>query len=92
MSGFHDGVSKIWLVDRDHGALNLDGFGSNIQAIDRLIRREMIRDDGEKNKAAIRLAVEDALRHLEPRRHDASDCDLEDCEACQSSDESGGDP
>jgi hypothetical protein len=79
VSGFIDGVSKIWIMDRDHGALRIGGFRSRIEAIDSLIRREMVRDDGEANKAAIRLAVEEALRHMDPRLHDAGDCEIDDC-------------
>jgi hypothetical protein len=66
MSGFHDGVSKVWIVRIGPGqALDVDGFPGDVEAIDRLIRHAVVRDSGEAMKARIRAAVDDALEHMD---------------------------
>lgn len=66
MSGFNDGVSKIWIMRTRHG-LDLDGFKTPVDAIAQLVRSEMVKDDSDKNKALIRERVEKALRHMDER-------------------------
>ena len=36
--GMSDGVSKVWVMNREHG-LNLSGFTSEVEAIDHLVGR-----------------------------------------------------
>lgn len=66
MSGFNDGVSKIWIMRTLHG-LDIDGFKMPVDAIAQLVRGEMVKDSSRKNKALIRERVEEALRHMDER-------------------------
>jgi len=64
MSGFNDGVSKIWVMRTKHG-LDIDGFKTPVDAIAQLVRSEMGRDSTPEHKALIRDRVEEALRHMD---------------------------
>lgn len=59
-----DGVSKMWLLRIDHG-LDIFGAENHVELLDHLIRREMIEDDSDINKARVRAAVEHALKHMD---------------------------
>jgi hypothetical protein len=65
MSGVIDGVSKLWILRIAGGALNLHGVKDRVEAIDHLIRCEMLADDSDASKARVRAAVEEALKHMD---------------------------
>lgn len=71
MPGMNDGVSNLWVVRCERG-LDIDGFKDEFEAIDRLIRRVLVKD-GDAAKARIRAVVEDALRHMD--EDDATEID-----------------
>lgn len=60
----HDGVSKIWVMRVVHG-LNIDGFKTEIQVIEHMVRCAMLNDDSDAAKTTIRATVEKALRHMD---------------------------
>lgn len=60
--GMSDGVSKVWVLDREHG-LDLSGFTSEVEAIDHLVRVALVK---HVPKEQLRSAVEHALTHLDP--------------------------
>lgn len=77
MSGFSDGVSKLWIV-RIHGnALDVNGFQTSREAIDHLIRGLLVwSETGEgmtedarilSVKAKIQATVDHALKHMDER-------------------------
>jgi hypothetical protein len=61
-NGLHDGVSKLWVMNRDHG-LDLSGFKTELEAIDHLVRVALVK---KVTKGEVRAAVEKALTHLDP--------------------------
>lgn len=65
MAGFSDSVSNVWVVRSGHG-LDVEGFPSEIGAIDRLIRQALVRG-GADMKPKIESAVAEALKHLDER-------------------------
>jgi hypothetical protein len=73
MSGIIDGVSKLWVMRYRRGALDLAGFATNLEAVEQLVRIEMVADDSEANKARIRAAVEFALKHMDECAEEPSD-------------------
>lgn len=78
-----DGVSKLWVLRIDRGALDLHGVKDRVEAIDHLIRCEMVADRSLSNKEKLRAAVESALKHMDdPEPAPAHDCDDEDCQRC----------
>lgn len=60
-----DGVSKLWVMRIDRGTLNLHGVKDRVEAVDHLIRCEMLADNSDDNKARVRAAVELALKHMD---------------------------
>ncbi len=70
-NGIHDGVSKLWVMNRDHG-LDLSGFKTEVEAIDHLVRMALVK---RVSPETVRAAVEHALKHLDETRHDDLDAD-----------------
>ncbi len=70
MSGYSDGVSKLWILTIDRRALDVEGYTDEHEAIDRLIRHRLTfttwsNEALEAEKAHIRAKVEKALTHLD---------------------------
>ena len=68
-TGIHDGVSKVWVLRRDHG-LDVDGYRNDVEAIDRLIRHALT---AGVPRSDIEAAVAHALRHLDEDEPDERD-------------------
>jgi len=79
-AGMHDGVSKLWVMNRD-GGLDLSGFQDEVEAIDHLVRVALLK---KIPKERIQEAVAKALKHLDPRPRECNrhkDCDVADAQA-----------
>jgi hypothetical protein len=63
MSGFSDGVSTVWIVRAGKG-LEVDGYETDLCAIEALIRRALVRG-GPEMKTGVMEAVDAAMRHLD---------------------------
>ena len=69
----HDGVNRLWILRVNRG-LDLDGFPSELEAIDWLIRHMLVRSsDRAVVKHSVRSTVEHALRHLDEEDADTDD-------------------
>src|SRR5512147_788507 len=86
MSGFSDGVSKLWIVRIRGKAPNVYGLQSEHAAIDHLIRHLMVwsetiegMTDAEEDarilrvKAKIQATVDHALKHMDERETGVND-------------------
>lgn len=70
MSGFSDGSSKVWIVERD-GALKIDGFRAYAEALSHIVRTALakaaIKQPSQVNavKHDLRREFEAAFAHLD---------------------------
>lgn len=63
MAGMSDGVNKLWIIRKPRGSLDIDGYSSNLEAIDHLIRCCLVVDPSCASE--IQATVDGALRHLD---------------------------
>lgn len=71
MAGFSDGVSTVWIL-RAGKSLDVDGYETDLCAIQALIRRALVRG-GPEMKPWIMEAVDAAMRHLDDADGPASE-------------------
>ena len=71
-NGIHDGVSKLWVMNRVDGWAMTSGFKTEVEAIDHLVRVALVK---RVSPETVRAAVEHALKHLDETRHDDLDAD-----------------
>jgi hypothetical protein len=80
MAGFSDGVSTVWIVRAGKG-LEVDGYETDLCAIEALIRRVLARG-GPETKSFVMASVDAAMGHLDetdgPRAKGSSHADHED--------------